>query len=121
MLPKAVVTACRAGPASAPHVEVAFEGFGAHLLQPFWGRTDGEIFKRVLNEPLDLDIDPWPEISKPAKDLVARCVRMSPSVHCFIEGMDVLWVYPLKRMSAMWSLQHHPEELWHAHSSWVWS
>ena len=42
------------------------------MLQPFWGRTDGEIFKRVLNEPLDLEIDPWPEISKPAKDLVAK-------------------------------------------------
>jgi serine/threonine protein kinase len=54
------------------HRGLSIRGCGAHVLQPFWGRTDGEIFKRVLNEPLDLDIDPWPEISKPAKDLVAR-------------------------------------------------
>lgn len=43
-------------------------------MPPFWGRTDGEIFKRVLEEPLDLHIDPWPEVSDSAKDLVARCV-----------------------------------------------
>ena len=42
-------------------------------MPPFWGRTDGEIFDRILNEPLDLKIEPWPEISAPAQDLVAGC------------------------------------------------
>ena len=115
-MPKDPVTVRHAAPPSAP-TETLHPRLHCSLLQPFWGRTDGEIFKRVLNEPLDLDIDPWPEISKPAKDLVARCVRMSPLVHCFIECMDVLWVNPLRQMSAMWSLQHRPEDLWYAHNN----
>ena len=41
-------------------------------MPPFWGRTDGEIFDRVLHEPVDLQIDPWPEVSQPAKDFVAK-------------------------------------------------
>lgn len=40
-------------------------------MPPFWGRTDAEIFDRILNEPLDLKIEPWPEVSQPAKNLVA--------------------------------------------------
>ena len=44
-------------------------------MPPFWGRTDAEIFDRILNEPLDLKIEPWPEVSQPAKDLVAGCAR----------------------------------------------
>ena len=42
-------------------------------MPPFWGRIDAEIFERILNEPLDLKIEPWPEVSQPAKDLVAGC------------------------------------------------
>ena len=41
-------------------------------MPPFWGRTDGEIFDRVLNEPVDLKIEPWPEVSQPGKELVAQ-------------------------------------------------
>ncbi len=41
-------------------------------MPPFWGRTDQEIFGRVLREPLDLEVEPWGEVSTPAKDLVAK-------------------------------------------------
>ena len=41
-------------------------------MPPFWGRTDGEIFDRVLNEPVDLKIEPWPEVSQQGKELVAK-------------------------------------------------
>ncbi len=46
-------------------------------MPPFWGRTDGEIFDRVLNEPVDLKIEPWPEVSQQGKELVAKCARVS--------------------------------------------
>lgn len=45
-------------------------------MPPFWGRTDGEIFDRVLNEPVDLKIEPWPEVSQPGKELVAKCAHL---------------------------------------------
>jgi hypothetical protein len=45
-------------------------------MPPFWGRTDGEIFDRVLHEPLDLNIEPWPDVSDSAKDLVAKCAQL---------------------------------------------
>jgi len=44
-------------------------------MPPFWGRTDQEIFGRVLREPLDLEVEPWGEVSDPAKDLVAKLLN----------------------------------------------
>lgn len=41
-------------------------------MPPFWGRTDQEIFGRVLREPLDLKSEPWGDVSQPAKDLVSK-------------------------------------------------
>lgn len=48
-------------------------------MPPFWGRTDREIFGRVLREPLDLVGEPWGEVSAPAKDLVVRCLLQPPA------------------------------------------
>ncbi|CAI5504814.1 unnamed protein product [Closterium sp. Naga37s-1] len=41
-------------------------------LPPFWGDTTEEIFSSILYEPLDLETEPWPDVSAAAKDLVRR-------------------------------------------------
>lgn len=39
---------------------------------PFGGRSEREVFQRILRQPLDLESDPWPRVSAGAKDLVAK-------------------------------------------------
>ncbi|CAI7928962.1 unnamed protein product, partial [Closterium sp. NIES-54] len=41
-------------------------------LPPFWGDSTEEIFSSILYEPLDLETEPWPDVSAAAKDLVRR-------------------------------------------------
>ncbi|CAI5944680.1 unnamed protein product [Closterium sp. NIES-65] len=41
-------------------------------LPPFWGDSTEEIFSSILHEPLDLETEPWPDVSAAAKDLVRR-------------------------------------------------
>ena len=43
---------------------------------PFWGRTDEDLFFRILRNQLDFSIDPWPAMSPQAVDLV-RCLLCS--------------------------------------------
>ena len=37
---------------------------------PFWGETEQQIFDAILKGQLDFQSDPWPRISKGAKDVV---------------------------------------------------
>ena len=54
-------------------------------MPPFWGRTDGEIFDRVLNEPVDLKIEPWPEVSQQGEGFGCK---VSP---CFHTTSHTVW------------------------------
>ncbi|EFN57613.1 hypothetical protein CHLNCDRAFT_30247 [Chlorella variabilis] len=46
---------------------------------PFWGETEKQIFKAILEGKLDLQSDPWPKISAEAKDCVQRMLEPRPS------------------------------------------
>ncbi|MBA0722168.1 hypothetical protein Golax_002860 [Gossypium laxum] len=45
---------------------------------PFWGETEKEIFKAVLEGNLDLKSLPWPSISEGAKDLIRKMLARDP-------------------------------------------
>ncbi|CAA0818770.1 Calcium-dependent protein kinase 2 [Striga hermonthica] len=45
---------------------------------PFWGESDQEIFRKVLNGNIDFSSDPWPNISECAKDLVKKMLVRNP-------------------------------------------
>ncbi|KAL3536003.1 hypothetical protein ACH5RR_004464 [Cinchona calisaya] len=45
---------------------------------PFWGETEKEIFKEVLQGDLDFSSDPWPKISEGAKDLIRKMLVRDP-------------------------------------------
>ncbi|XP_022753582.1 calcium-dependent protein kinase 29-like [Durio zibethinus] len=45
---------------------------------PFWGETEKEIFKAVLEGNLDLKSQPWPSISDGAKDLIRKMLARDP-------------------------------------------
>ncbi len=47
-------------------------------MPPFWGNTEQEIFKMILQGNVDVKTDPWPSISAPAKDLVKKLLVMDP-------------------------------------------
>lgn len=40
---------------------------------PYWGENEQQIFRSILNDDLDFQSDPWPKISKEAKDCV-KCM-----------------------------------------------
>ena len=42
---------------------------------PFWAETENGIFAEVLKAKVDLDSDPWPTISKEAKDLIKKMLN----------------------------------------------
>lgn len=42
---------------------------------PFWGDTEQQIFDCILKGKLDFLTDPWPKISKGAKDAVATMLN----------------------------------------------
>lgn len=46
---------------------------------PYWGDTETQIFKSILEDDLDFESDPWPKISKEAKDCVRRMLQRDPS------------------------------------------
>ncbi|CAM8988198.1 unnamed protein product [Rhodiola kirilowii] len=45
---------------------------------PFWAETDGGIFDAILTGNVDFESDPWPSISKSAKDLIRRMLTRDP-------------------------------------------
>lgn len=55
-------------------------------MPPFWGRTDQEIFGRVLREPLDLKVEPWGDVSQPAKDLVSKLLTRNAATRMTAEA-----------------------------------
>ncbi|XP_047341339.1 calcium-dependent protein kinase 19-like [Impatiens glandulifera] len=45
---------------------------------PFWAEKDSAIFDAILRGHVDFESDPWPSISKSAKDLVRRMLTQDP-------------------------------------------
>ncbi|KAJ6952507.1 hypothetical protein NC653_041596 [Populus alba x Populus x berolinensis] len=45
---------------------------------PFWAETDSGIFRQILQGKLDLESDPWPNISESAKDLIRKMLDRDP-------------------------------------------
>lgn len=43
---------------------------------PFWGETEQQIFQSILKGKLDFESDPWPALSKEARDCVALMLTM---------------------------------------------
>nr|GEV61980.1 calcium-dependent protein kinase 26-like [Tanacetum cinerariifolium] len=39
---------------------------------PFWGETENDVFREILQGELDFSFDPWPVISESAKDLIKK-------------------------------------------------
>eukprot|EP00884_Botryococcus_braunii_P005511 jgi/Botrbrau1/14961/Bobra.0018s0064.1 len=42
---------------------------------PFWGETESQIFDAILKGKVDFETDPWPQISKEAKDCVRQMLQ----------------------------------------------
>ena len=42
---------------------------------PFWGETEQQIFSAILEGNLDFSSDPWPAISRGAKDAVRSLLQ----------------------------------------------
>ncbi|XP_024357118.1 calcium-dependent protein kinase 26 isoform X2 [Physcomitrium patens] len=60
---------------------------------PFWADTEDGIFAEVLKAKVDFDTDPWPKISKDAKDLIRKI--LNPDVKARLTASEVLahpWV-----------------------------
>ena len=54
-------------------------------MPPFWGPTVDELLKSILRDELDLESDPWPAVSKGAKDLVQRMLCRHPGRRITVE------------------------------------
>lgn len=46
---------------------------------PFWAETEQGIFQQVLQGSLDFSSEPWPHISKSAKDLIKNMLNRNPT------------------------------------------
>ncbi|KAG0554608.1 hypothetical protein KC19_12G104700 [Ceratodon purpureus] len=55
---------------------------------PFWAETENGIFAQVLKARVDFDSDPWPKISKEAKDLISR--MLNPNIKQRLTARAVL-------------------------------
>ncbi|XP_030542928.1 calcium-dependent protein kinase 2-like [Rhodamnia argentea] len=58
---------------------------------PFWAETEKGIFDAILQGEIDFESDPWPTISRSAKDLVKRMLMKDPK----------------KRITSAQVLEHH--------------
>lgn len=45
---------------------------------PFWADAEEDIFEEVLHGKLDFSVDPWPNISESAKDLIRKMLVRDP-------------------------------------------
>ncbi|CAL5404102.1 unnamed protein product [Camellia sinensis] len=65
-----------------PEADVWSAGVIVYILlsgvPPFWAETEKGIFEEVLHGELDFSLDPWPNISESAKDLVKRMLVRDP-------------------------------------------
>ncbi|KAL2902744.1 Calcium-dependent protein kinase 1 [Bienertia sinuspersici] len=55
---------------------------------PFWGENEQGIFDSVLRGHIDFTSDPWPSISRSAKDLVKKMLRQDPKER--LSALDAL-------------------------------
>ncbi|KAK8509965.1 hypothetical protein V6N13_118511 [Hibiscus sabdariffa] len=62
-------------------------------IPPFYGETEKEIFKAVLEGHLDLKSQPWPSISEGAKDLIRKMLARDPQTRITAaEALDHPWM-----------------------------
>ncbi|KAK3257063.1 calcium-dependent protein kinase [Cymbomonas tetramitiformis] len=62
-------------------------------IPPFWAESDAEIFKCILRGRYDLTGEPWPSISAPAKDLLAKLLEVDPSKRLTaVEALEHPWL-----------------------------
>ena len=54
---------------------------------PFWGETEQAIFDAILKADLDLESDPWPQISDSAKDCVRRMLDPNPKTRATADAV----------------------------------
>ncbi|KAM1121045.1 hypothetical protein TB2_002661 [Malus domestica] len=45
---------------------------------PFWAETEAGIFRQILHGKIDFESEPWPNISKSAKDLMYKMLERNP-------------------------------------------
>lgn len=59
---------------------------------PFWGDTEQQIFDSILKGKIDFKTDPWPKISRGAKDAVTA--MLSSVRNSFTQENPTLWKIP---------------------------
>lgn len=59
---------------------------------PFIGKTNSEIFKKILNEEISFENSKWKKISKEAKDFIKRCMQKNAEKRISsLEAFDHPW------------------------------
>ncbi|KAJ6821261.1 calcium-dependent protein kinase 29 [Iris pallida] len=78
-----------------PEVDIWSAGVILYILlcgvPPFWAETDEGIAEAILHSEIDFEREPWPKVSKNAKDLVYRMLDRNPKT----------------RLTAQEVLEHH--------------
>lgn len=67
---------------------------------PFWAESEGAIAHAIIKGEVDLERDPWPKISKEAKDLVRDMLEKNPYVRISVD--EVLahdWIQNANKVS----------------------
>ncbi|GJZ00060.1 calcium-dependent protein kinase 26-like protein [Tanacetum coccineum] len=62
---------------------------------PFWGETENDVFKEILQGELDFSFNPWPVISESAKNLIKKMLIRDRDRSRRITANEVLHMVPV--------------------------